>query len=168
MNAAQSDFQKGFTLIELLVVVAIIGLLAGVVVALLNPAEYLKQARDARRVSDLLNIQTAISTALTNNSIELTTTADCNTCDSLSGTFAVDGTGWIKFTDVTGDGLSGFLPTLPRDPLNETGYVFSYYSDGEDFELNAVMESEKYLEFMSQDGGNDNTVYERGFNLTLN
>jgi hypothetical protein len=46
--------------------------------------------------------------------------------------------------------------------------MFSYYSDGEAFELNAVLESEKYMDYMLSDGGNDDNVYERGFDLTLN
>ena len=37
-----------FTLIELLLVVAIIAVLAGVVILALNPAELLRQSRDAR------------------------------------------------------------------------------------------------------------------------
>ncbi len=52
---------RGFTLIELLVVIAIIAVLAVVVVLVLNPAELLKQARDANRVSDLNTITRAIS-----------------------------------------------------------------------------------------------------------
>ena len=45
---------KGFTLIELLVVIAIIGLLASVILISLNVAQ--KKGRDARRVSDLIQI----------------------------------------------------------------------------------------------------------------
>lgn len=50
--------KKGFTLIELLVVVAIIGLLSSVVLASLNSAR--GKAQDARRKSDLKQIQIAI------------------------------------------------------------------------------------------------------------
>ncbi len=50
--------KKGFTLIELLVVVAIMAMLAAMAVVALNTAR--ARARDARRVSDIKQIQTAL------------------------------------------------------------------------------------------------------------
>lgn len=50
--------QKGFTLIELLVVIAIIGVLSTLAVVALNSAR--AKSRDARRVSDVKQIQTAL------------------------------------------------------------------------------------------------------------
>ncbi|MBL7057719.1 type II secretion system protein [Patescibacteria group bacterium] len=50
--------QKGFTLIELLVVIAIIGLLSTLAVIALNNAR--SKSRDARRVSDIKQIQSAL------------------------------------------------------------------------------------------------------------
>ncbi len=48
--------QRAFTLIELLVVIAIIAILAVVVVLVLNPAELLKQSRDANRLQDMATL----------------------------------------------------------------------------------------------------------------
>src|SRR5664280_2570413 len=51
--------RRGFTLIELLVVIAIIAILSVVVILTLNPAELLRQSRDANRVSDMATINGA-------------------------------------------------------------------------------------------------------------
>ena len=53
--------RKGFTLIELLIVIAIIAVLSVVVILSLNPAELLRQARDANRVSDMSTLKSAIA-----------------------------------------------------------------------------------------------------------
>ena len=59
--------QKGFTLIELLVVISIIGLLASVVLVSLNSAR--ARARDARRISDIHQIQLALESYRTTHGV---------------------------------------------------------------------------------------------------
>lgn len=73
---------KGFTLLELLIVIAIIAILSIALVFMLNPAETLKKARDAQRISDLKSVKTALGIMLTASSTP-----------SLDGTFGATATG---------------------------------------------------------------------------
>lgn len=57
--------QKAFTLIELLIVIAIIGMLASIILVALNKAR--SKARDAVRISDAKEIQTALEMYYNNN-----------------------------------------------------------------------------------------------------
>lgn len=60
--------EAGFTLLELLIVIAIIAILSIALVFMLNPAETLKKARDAQRISDLKTVKTALGVMLTASS----------------------------------------------------------------------------------------------------
>lgn len=57
MNNHQQKHLKGFTLIEILIIVTLIVILAVGVITLLNPVGELDKARDAKRKSDLAQIQ---------------------------------------------------------------------------------------------------------------
>lgn len=68
MNSLKTKREGGFTLLELLIVIAIIAILSIALVFMLNPAETLKKARDAQRISDLKSVKTALGIMLTASS----------------------------------------------------------------------------------------------------
>ena len=169
MNGANLIRQKGFTLIELLIVIAIIGVLAGAVLLVINPAQLLAEGRDSQRLQDLDAVNKALTLALADGEISLTdTTGVCATCTSVAATprQEVDGTnGWVKFTLVGTTGLGKFISTLPTDPSTNT---YSFAADGTNYELNAVLESPDNATKMSVDGGDNDAIYEVGTDPDLN
>jgi prepilin-type N-terminal cleavage/methylation domain-containing protein len=158
----------GFTLIELLLAIAILSILSGVTIAVLNPKETVGKGRDARRMQDLDNMYKAVYLAMTNEDLTLTNTELCTDCSSSTGSRAVDGTGFIKFSIPLGKtGLAKYFPGIPIDPVNDGVYVYTYASDGVDFELNAVLESEANAAVMTTDNGTSQYIYEVGTKLDL-
>lgn len=159
--------QKGFTLIELLVVIAIIAILSGALLVAINPQLMIQKSRDAKRLEDIDTLVKAINLALADAEISLVSTASCSNCTS-TGSIKVDGTGYVIFNIPTGKtGLSKFIPTLPTDPLNTSPNIYTYGSDGTDYEINAVLENADNLAKMTTDGGNNASAYERGSSLTI-
>lgn len=94
---------KGFTLIELLVVIAIIGVLASIVLASLNTAR--RKGRDAKRVSDIKQIQTALELYFDSYGEYPDVLADLSTAPNT------------------------FFPAEPKDPLSAAGgYFYNAYT----------------------------------------
>ncbi len=173
---------KGFTLIELLIVIGILGILAAAVVVVLNPAELLKQARDAQRLQDLASINSALSLYVASTSTPTFGTtlkshiasADCN--DGVSPTAdtdrTVDGNGWVEVNLASLTGGSP-LSVLPIDPTNSTDYHYCYDGDNtaKTWELNAILESTKFAtdeDLDGTDGGDSTSTYEIGTDEGLN
>lgn len=113
---------RGFTLIELLVVIAIIGLLASVVLASLNTAR--KKGRDARRVADLKELQTALELYYDDNNAYPVSAMQSNSATALTGL-------------TTG----GYIASLADDPLaGSYHYVYKTTSGGTFYCLGSTIE----------------------------
>lgn len=178
--------QKGFTLVELIIVIAIIVILATILITSLNPNEMLKRSRDTRRLNDLATLNRAIAIYLTD--VETPNIGNCNNYAYVSRTGVpsgnlppspftiassnsrlVNGTGWlpINFESITGGSP---ISQLPVDPSTAGYYVYACTSSPSlGFELNARMESAKYMNLASNtnDGGNSERIYEIGSNLNI-
>jgi prepilin-type N-terminal cleavage/methylation domain-containing protein len=102
-------YKKGFTLIELLIVIAIIGVLSSVVLASLNAGR--GKSRDATRISSVRQITYALELYFDKFGLypACLSTAGC------TGT-ALEG--------------SGFMSTIPKDPLTGLAYTYAGIGSG--------------------------------------
>jgi len=119
--------KTGFTLIELLVVVAIIGLLASIIMVALGKAR--AKARDARRLSDMRQIQSALEMYYSENgAYPGNTDNDCSGWDA--GYNGGPGSGDPFIQPLVNAGL---FPKTPGDPTATGacgGYAYYRYPAG--------------------------------------
>lgn len=125
--------KKGFTLIELLVVIAIIALLSSVVLAALSSAR--TKARDARRISDIRQIQRAIDLyaddhgGLYPTSANFVTVADSGTTTSFGFKRITSSSLSTWDTDLL-PLLAPYFSKMPKDPINVPPYTYDYLPEG--------------------------------------
>ena len=175
----KGKYTKGFTLVELLVVIAIIGVLAGALFLVINPAKLLAKTRDAKRISELTSVNKAIASALADGKITLAPNA-VNTVDTATGVTGANG--WVRFGLPAGSvGLADYMPVLPRDPqlgatVGGVAFYYRFQSDITGWKLGAKMESIDSATVATNDGGTQNTcttvpatacAFEVGTNMTL-
>lgn len=110
--------KKAFTLVELLVVIAIIALLSTLSVVALNSAR--AKSRDARRLSDIKNIQTALE-------MYFDTAGEYPTILTAGGELSYGGL--------------VFLAKVPSDPISSNQYNYAQTESGQSYTLDFTVES---------------------------
>jgi general secretion pathway protein G len=117
--------KKAFTLIEILIVVVIIGILAGVLLSVINPEALYGRARDSRRQSDLKTLQTGLENYYSEKRMYPT-----------AATWITAGSGSSLYTALTSETSS--LNNYPFDPVSGKNYY--YWSNGYKYCLAAITE----------------------------
>ncbi|MFA6105294.1 MAG: prepilin-type N-terminal cleavage/methylation domain-containing protein [Patescibacteria group bacterium] len=133
--------RRGFTLIELLVVIAIIGLLSTIITVAMGNARL--KARDAKRMSDLKQIQTALELYYgdqnaypVGNGIILGTAKAGGTA---TGSYAcLDHSGFHVVTACT----DPYLGVVPADPNDSGSLVYTYTAASSSFNVTASLEGQ--------------------------
>jgi len=98
------DLSRGFTLVELLVVIAIIGVLATLVLVQLGTAR--GKSRDAKRISDISQLRTAVELYYDDNGAKYPTTLTCGVGGTLE-----------KYVSTS---------NCPVDPITSVAYFYAY------------------------------------------
>ncbi|OGL95075.1 hypothetical protein A2348_04895 [Candidatus Uhrbacteria bacterium RIFOXYB12_FULL_58_10] len=131
---------KGFTLLEMLIVMALIAILVGIVVAVLNPARQFALARNSTRYSHLNTVMNGISANMAENSGVFTCATGA--LPAVATSMAPDdGDAGTSEYDIAPCLVTEYLSSLPYDPsatgagwtseaVYLTGYTISQDADG--------------------------------------
>lgn len=114
--------KKGFTLIEILIVVAIISILASVVLVGLGPTQ--RAGRDARRISDLRQIQTALELYFNKCGYYPGIAASPACATAFTPTAAADRAQWTALSTILQTSGIGIVNPLPNDPTLSASYKY--------------------------------------------
>jgi general secretion pathway protein G len=119
---SKSNTIFGFTLIELLVAIAIVGVMAASLFAVLNPSTQFYKANDARRKGDLKQIQTALDLYYQDNGMY-----------PASSNNKILNISW-------GAAWTPYIGKLPKDPKSSKNYAYYLVPGGQSYYLYASLD----------------------------
>lgn len=133
-------YNYGFTLIELMVVVAIIAILTSVIMANFTQAK--AKGRDAKRISDLAQMQLALELMFDKCGV-YPPNVTVDRVNRLSSASKVNASVCINPLTSSDYLVSDFITTVPLDPLNATPNVYRYEPSGTryDYRIMANLET---------------------------
>ncbi|MBL8158841.1 prepilin-type N-terminal cleavage/methylation domain-containing protein [Candidatus Saccharibacteria bacterium] len=135
---------SGFTIVELLIVIVVIGILAAIVLNSFSNSQ--KQARDAKRMTDLTAIVKAVRSY----------GASTGAFPAVTANPGIDG--WEVSTDPAGSFIESLVTArlfneVPVDPTNNSQYTYRYYryaggsyncNGGQSYFVVAIEHTEQY------------------------
>lgn len=130
--------RKGFTLVELLVVIAIIGMLSTLAVVALGSAR--SKARDARRISDIKQIQTGLELYYADKTLYPTASPAIELGDNTHQVLCDTAAGFQADTTGCGTVYMGQVPQNFATPAT-TGYDY-LSADGTTYVIDFQLEGE--------------------------
>ena len=117
----------GFTLLEILLVVAAIGILAGIVIVAINPAEQLGKTRNAQREADVRTISDAIAQYFLDEGSYPSAIQVSTSCgDAAEEEICQTGASPCQTSLSVLTANAKYIPSIPIDPL-ATGTGTGYY-----------------------------------------
>lgn len=137
---------NAFTLIELMITVAVIGILAGVTLSLLNVTKIQQRSRDSKRIGDIKRIQTALELHFNDRRVYPDYSAD-----------------WVLVSSLPSAPLQNHIDKIPQDPVGDGvstidtamncrsgalthGYYYRSSLEGRSYVINAIMETKEYAD----------------------